>query len=102
MAKQIEKTKYYRAILNVLDVVETCPRNLRKALKENEYEQALAVLDYNSQWLYQSSIDDETKKRLMAAAKKADKRQQIREIITALVKNGKVATVEQILIRAGA
>lgn len=101
MAKQIEKTKYYRAILNVLDVVETCPKNLRRALKENEYEQALAVLDYNSQWLYHSSIDDETKKELMAAAKKADKRQQIREIITALVKNGKVATVEQILKEAG-
>ena len=98
MTEQLEKAKYYRAILNVLDVVETCPKNMRKALKENEYEQALAVLDYNS---LDSSLENETKTELISAAKKADKRQRIREVIDTLVKSGDIATVGQILKQAG-
>lgn len=101
MAKQIEKVIYYRSILNVLDVVESCPKNLRKALKENEYQQALAILDYNSQWVGLDFLDMETRDELIASAKNPERRQHIRKIIDIFVKKGKIVLVEQILKMAG-
>lgn len=101
MAKQIEKVIYYRSILNLLDVVESCPKNLKKTLKENEYQQALAIVDYNSQWVGLESLDKELRDELIASAKDPEKRRHIREIIDVFVKKGKIVTVEQILKKAG-
>lgn len=101
MADQIKKSIYYRSVLNVLDVVETCPKNLRKDLKEHEYRQALAILEYNSQWVDFKPLEEDIKTLLIKSAKKADKRQRIREVVGKLVKKGKVATVEEILEMAG-
>lgn len=101
MANEIKKSIYYRSILNVLDVVEGLPNSIRKELKEREYQEALAVLEYNSQWVDFKPLDEETKGKLIKLAKKADKRQQLRKIIGKLLKKSEVATVEQILKMAG-
>ena len=101
MAAQIERVIYYRSILNVLNVVESCPKNLKKCLKDNEYRQALAVLDYNSQWVGFKSLDEASKGELIALAKDAAKRQKIREIVDTLVKKKKALTVEEIIKQAG-
>lgn len=97
MADMIEKTIYYRSILNVLEVVETCPKNLRKDLKKHEYEQALAILEYNSQWVDFKPLEDEIKDKLIKFAKNPDKSKHIRKDVAKLMKKGKVLTVEQIL-----
>lgn len=101
MAKQIEKVIYYNSILNVLNVVETCPKNLRKSLKQNEYQQALAVLDYNSQWVGFGPLAAEKKDELINLAKDTERRQKCRELIESFVKKRRAVTVEELLKQAG-
>lgn len=103
MAKQIERVIYYNSILNVLSVVESCPKNLKKTLKQNEYQQALAVLDYNSQWVGLEALTTECKDKLINLAKDPEKRQKCRELIDVFARKrrGAVVTVENLLKQAG-
>ena len=87
---------YYRSLLNVLNVVENC-RRLRKDLRENEYEQAFALLDYNSQCAKLAPISEETKGRLLKAAKDADTRDNLRRVVKKAMPKKKVSSVEEIL-----
>jgi hypothetical protein len=92
---------YYHSLLNVLDVVASCRRNLRKDLKENEYKQAFAILDYNSQWVKFSPISDETKERLLKVAKDTDKREHLRTLIKKTMLKNAPVSVEDLLEKAG-
>lgn len=101
MADGMNKVVYYHSLLNFLNVVESCRRNLRKELKENEYNQAFAILNYNSQWAKLAPLSEETKQRLLKAAKNPKTREDLREVIkNAMPKRG-VASVEDLLKKAG-
>lgn len=101
MAETMNKVVYYHSLLNFLNVVESCRRNLRKDLKEDEYNQAFAILDYNSQWVKLAPLSKETKEKLLKAAKDPETRERLREIIKKIMPKRGVASVEDLLKEAG-
>ncbi|MBR3269881.1 hypothetical protein IKG07_01385 [Candidatus Saccharibacteria bacterium] len=101
MAETMNKVVYYHSLLNFLNVVEFCRRNLRKDLKEDEYNQAFAILDYNSQWVKLAPLSKETKEKLLKAAKDPETRERLREIIKKIMPKRGVASVEDLLKEAG-
>ena len=101
MAEPMNKVVYYHSLLNFLNVVETCPRNLRKDLKENEYAQAFAILDYNSQWVEFAPLSKEIKERLLKAAKNPESRERLRRVIKRVTPKRNALSVEDLLKKVG-
>lgn len=101
MAETMNKVVYYNSILNVVNVVASCRRNLGKDLKENEYKQALAILNYNSQWVKLAPLSEETKDRLLKAAKDPGTRERLREAVKKTMSKRGVTSVERLLKEAG-